>query len=156
MSEPSEKQMVIPIVQDVIVGTLEIIVKRICFWESDSKRIGKLIRFFHHACMYALGIGMILVHTFLPSYIFFVIIYSLCFCIWLQHILTGGCIVSKLEQKLIGDSVSFVDPILEAFHIPITPESTVGIVILGSTTVVGILTLELLSRTILNIQSYFL
>jgi len=74
--------------------------------------------------------------------------------VWIHHILTGGCIVSKLEQRLIGDKTSFVDPILEAFHMPITPETTSGVVIMGSTLVMVMMTLEISARTIMTLRSY--
>jgi hypothetical protein len=142
-------------IQKYMINILETFVKKIFFWETDDKRIGKLIRFVHHACMYLLGIMIITVHTVLPSYILLFIVYIFCLLIWIQHILTGGCIVSKLEQKLIGDKNSFVDPILESFHIPITEQTTVGFTILGSTCVLLMLSLELSARTILTLKSYF-
>jgi hypothetical protein len=101
-----------------------------------------------------LGISIILVHTIIPSYILLCIVYLFCFLIWIQHITTGGCISSKLEQRLIGDNNSFVDPILEVFNIPITPQTTSGIVVMGSTLVMFMLSLELCARTILTFNSY--
>jgi hypothetical protein len=142
-------------IQKYMINILEVVVKKIFFWENDEKRIGKLIRFLHHASMYLLAIMLILAHTVFPSYILLFIVYVFCLLIWIQHIVTGGCIVSKLEQKLIGDKNSFVDPILEAFHIPITEQTTVGITILGSTCVLLMMTLELSARTILSLKSYF-
>jgi hypothetical protein len=141
-------------IQEKLLVYLEIFIKKILFWEDDSIRIGKIIRFLHHMIMYCLLISLILVHTVLPSYFLLCCFYTCCFCIWVHHIISGGCISSKLEQKLIGDTSSFVDPFLELFHIPITKETTVGITIMGSTLIMTMLSLELVCRTILYLRSY--
>ena len=63
--------------------------------------------------------------------------------------------MSRIEQRLIGDTKSFVDPILDTFHIPITPESTAGIVVLGSTSIMFMLSCELVIRIITLIKNWF-
>jgi len=133
-------------IQKYMINILEAFVKRLFFWENDEKRIGKLIRFFHHALTYLLAITIILAHTVFSSYNLLLITYILCLIIWFHQIVTGGCIVSKLEQKLIGDTNSFVDHILNALHIPITEETTVGITILGSTVIIIMLTIGILCK----------
>jgi hypothetical protein len=133
----------------------EKIIRWIFFWESDDKKLGVLLRFLHHSIVYTMGILYVLNHTIIPSYILFCFLYFGFFIVWTHHIITGGCLSSKVEQRLIGDSKSFVDPILEAFHIPITDKSTAGTVILGSTLVMSMLTFELTSRSILNIRHWF-
>ena len=140
--------------QEYLIIILEPFFKKLFFWETDPVRIGKLIRFLHHSIVYIIGISIILVHTVIPSYFLLCMVYLACVLIWIQHITTGGCLSSKLEQRLIGDKTSFVDPILEVFNIPITPQTTSGIVIMGSTLVVFMLSLELCARTVLTLNSY--
>jgi len=142
-------------IQDYLLDILEPLSKKVFFWENEPVRIGKLIRFTHHSIVYFIGVLIIVSHTIYPSYFLLCFVYILCLLIWIQHITTGGCLSSKLEQKLIGDSSSFVDPILEVFNIPITPQSTSGIVVMGSTLVIFMMSLELCARTVLNIKSYF-
>jgi hypothetical protein len=125
------------------------------FWESDDKKLGGLIRFFHRGIIYLLIMYGIMVHTVFPSYLLLIGLYISLLLIWIQHIICGGCIVSKIEQKLIGDSSSFVDPILDLFNIPITPESSIGVNIMISTLLVIFITFELFSRTVLNVKSWF-
>ena len=141
-------------IQEYLVNVLETMFKKLFFWEDDSVRIGKMIRFVHHFLFYSLIILYIISHTVIPSYFLLCVLYVWFVLIWIHHIITGGCIISKVEQKLIGDSVSFIDPIMESFHIPITPESSSGIIIMGSTMLVGMLTLELFSRTLLTLKTY--
>ena len=140
--------------QDYLLNIFELITKKIFFWETDPVRIGKLIRFTHHSIVYIIGISIIIVHTVLPSYFLLCLVYLVCLLIWIQHITTGGCISSKLEQRLIGDNTSFIDPILEVFNIPITPQTTSGIVVMGSTLMIFMMSLELCARTVLTIKSY--
>jgi hypothetical protein len=104
--------------------------------------------------MYSLVVCLILVHTLLPSYLLFICVYFIIALIWIQHIACGGCVVNRIEKKWIGDTKGFVDPFLEAFHMPVTDETTRGVTIMGSTLVMTLLTLELTSRTILNINHY--
>jgi hypothetical protein len=148
---PPKKERWLP---KAIQDGVEYLLKRLFFWEDDQKKIGGLIRFLHHGIIYTLVAWYIMIHTALPSYFLFLIFYAIIFIIWLHHILIGGCVLSRLEQKFIGDTSSFVDPIMEAFHIPVTSESTEGIVILGSSLILAMLTFELIARTILNISSW--
>jgi hypothetical protein len=143
-----------PHVQTKIEVYVEILLRLIFFWERDSKRLGTLIRLLHHSVMYCLAISLFLVHTLLPSYWLFVLIYGIIGLIWIQHIICGGCVVNRIEKTLLGDTKGFVDPFLEAFHMPVTDETTRGVTIMGSTLVMVLLTLELTSRTILNINYY--
>ena len=127
----------------------------IFFWEKDDTRIGHLIRWIHHAVMYCILVMIIVTHTLLPeSFVLLLSVYICVVLIWIQHIVTGGCLVSKVEQKLLKDTNSFVDPFLELFHIPITPESTVGVTIMGSTLVVVMLELEVFARGSIAVHEF--
>jgi hypothetical protein len=138
-------------VRKFIEKWVEIIFRTIFFWETDDKKIGKIIRLFHHGIVYFIVVWYIVIHTIFPSYFLLVWLYIIILITWLQHIICGDCIFSILEQKLIGDSQNFVDPLLEIFHMPVTSESAVGVTIMGSTLVLLVVTFELISRTILNI-----
>lgn len=137
-----------------LLDILEKYVLKLFFWETDRNRIGKIIRFVHHFTMYSLILLYVAVHTIFPSYIILCLLYLWTSFVWGHQVLTGGCIVSKLEQRLIGDSSSFIDPIMELFHIPVTPESTAGVVIMVSTTVMIMMSFELSARTIMTLRSY--
>ena len=96
----------------ILEDNFEKILRVLCFWENDDKRIGIFIRFLHHSIIYICFIWYIIIHTFMPSYLLFLLFYCIAGLIWLQHIIVGGCIFSKIESRLIGDKKSFVDPIL--------------------------------------------
>jgi hypothetical protein len=124
----------------------EWIVHRIMFWETDPVRKGKILRYVHHFISTALIVLIIISHTLYPAFWLQTIVLFFCVLVWLQHITCNGCVISKVEQKLIGDSESFVTPILEAFHLKPTQELAVATVIMGSTLGVFLLGLEWLAR----------
>jgi hypothetical protein len=139
-------------IQTFLVTLLETLILKLFYWETEPARIGKLIRWVHHAGAIILAMLIFLNHTLYQSYFLFVCLYFFMFLIWAHHILTGGCIISKLEQRLIGDHVSFTDPFLEFLHIPITEESSSGLVLLMSSIIFMMLSLEFMSRTISGVQ----
>lgn len=116
------------------------------FWETDDARKGRILRTLHHSFMYALLTIMIVAHTIYPAFWLQTCILVICCLIWVQHVLTRGCVASKVEQKLLKDESSFVDPFLDLFHIEMTNESKSGLVIMGSTLVVFLLGLEWIGR----------
>lgn len=120
----------------------------------DPQRLGSIIHVLYHSVMYCLGLLLLFVHTLYPSYWLFVLLYGVTASIWLQHICCVGCVVNRIERTLLNDTRSFVDPFLDMFHMPITDETTRGVTIMGSTLSMILLTLELTSRTILNLQWY--
>lgn len=127
----------------------------ILFWEKDDQRLGKIIRLIHHFIVYSGIIGYFIIHTVASSYFIFVLFYLFWGLIWLQHMIFGGCIVSDIETKLIGAmGEGIILPILDIFHINVTPESGDGIVLLSSTIVICILSCELFSRTIGGVRTF--
>ena len=126
----------------------EWIVHRVFFWESDNVKKGRIVRAIHHAGTIALGTLILVSHTLYPAFWLQTILLGFCLLVWIQHILTNGCVISKVEQKLIGDETSFLDPFLDLFHIEATEQSKRGILILGSTLSVALLSLEWIGRVI--------
>lgn len=126
----------------------EWLVHRVLFWETDDAKKGRILRGIHHAGVFALGTLIVVSHTLYPALWLQTILLAFCLLVWAQHVLTNGCLLSKVEQKLIGDETSFLDPFLELFHIEATEQSKRGILILGSTVVVGMLSMEWVARVI--------
>lgn len=137
-----------------IQNATEFIMRKLFFWEEDDKRLGILVRFLHHGIVFTMIAWYIILHTLVPSYFLFLVFYGAMFVIWLHHIIVKDCVLNKIEKKFIGEDKCFVDQLMEAFNIPITSESTAGLVILGSSLIFIMLTFELLARTILNVQSW--
>lgn len=132
--------------EQTAVEWTEWLTHRILFWETDNKKKGQILRAFHHFAMYALLTMIFVSHVIYPAFWLQTILFFLCVPIWGHHVLTHGCVISKVEQKLIGDTSSFIDPYLNLFYIEVPESAKPGLVTLGSTLVVGTLGLEWVSR----------
>lgn len=122
-------------------------ISTLMFWEPDEKKRAKIVRAVHHFVSYGLITMIIVAHTIYPAFWLQSILLVVCVMVWIHHLLTRGCIISKLEQKWLGDNESFVDPFVDLFQIKLAPEDDrSGFVMLGSTFAVFFLTLEWLSR----------
>lgn len=128
------------------VDLTEWIAHKIFFWEHDLVRKGKLLRAVHHFFSHVLVVLIVVSHTLYPSFLLQSILLFLCTLVWISHILTNGCTISKVEQKWIGDSTSFVDPFLELFHIEPTQQLSIAFLVWTSSLVVLMLSLEWVSN----------
>lgn len=138
------------------VDWLEWSVHRVLFWESDPRKKGRLLRSFHHFIMHAIFVMMIVSHTIYPAFWLQTLLLGIWFLIWLQHIVTHGCVSSKVEQRLIGDTENFVDPLLEMFNVTPSKEISIAVVVLGSSCVVTLLSLEWIARAVHLARPYVL
>jgi hypothetical protein len=142
-----------PSIVGIIERMTEYALRKIIFWENDDKRVGIIIRFFHNAFFYMMILIYIINHTVFPSYILFVVFYCACFIIWLQHIFCGDCIIHHIENRLLGDKKGVLSPFMELFNIH-SDEYNSKILVMASTLVTGMLTFELITRTIFICKSW--
>jgi hypothetical protein len=124
----------------------EWIVRKVLYWEEDDERKGQILRAFHHFGVYALFTLIIISHTLYPAFWLQTIILMFCILVWIHHMLTRGCVISKVEQRLMKDEQSFVDPFMTLFQIEVNEKSKQGILMLGSSLGVALLSLEWISR----------
>jgi hypothetical protein len=141
-------------IRDSLKRVIESISRILFFWETDSVKLGYLIRDVHAYAFHAIVISYILLHTFYQSYWGLVTLWSIITVVWLTQVLAGTCVITSLEKQLTGEDITIMDPILRVFNIPITRENRMGFTILLSTLSVSFLSLELWSRSILNIQEW--
>jgi len=132
--------------QHYAVDWTEWIVHRMFFWESDDAKKGRIVRALHHAGVYALVTLIIVSHTIYPAFWLQTCLLFFCILVWIQHMVTHGCVISKVEQKLLKDESSFLDPFLELYQIEATENSKQGILMLGSSLLVFMLSLEWIAR----------
>ena len=121
-------------------------VHKVLFWEDDPVRKGKLVRYIHDFLSNTMIVLIVISHTLYPAFWLQTIVLFICVIVWLQHLVCNGCVISKVEQKLIGDTRSFAAPFLEVFHIEPTKELGSAMIIMGSTLVVFFLGLEWIAR----------
>jgi hypothetical protein len=132
--------------ETLAVEWTEWVVDKLLFWEPDKKRKGRILRAAHHFFSYAILILIIISHTLYPAFWLQTSLLFLYSLIWLHHVVTNGCVVSKIEQRWLEDDSSFIDPFLDIVHVDVSNESKPGILILGSTLVIFMLSLEWVSR----------
>jgi hypothetical protein len=124
----------------------EWVVHRVLFWETDDAKKGRILRALHHFLSYSLIFLVVLAHTLYPAFWLQTLVLFGCGLVWVHHILTHGCVISKVEQKLIGDTGSFLDPFLDLFGIEATERSKQGILMMLSTVAIFVLTLGWFGR----------
>ena len=121
-------------------------VHKLIFWEKDDVQKGKIIRIVHYCMGYSLIFLVAFSHLIYPAFWLQTVTLFLVTSVWLQHITCNGCVSSKVEQKLIGDSTSFIDPVLQLFKLQPSQELTIFTLILISTMATNILWLEWIAR----------
>ena len=151
--EDSTVSIVFKKVRKSIEYYLEKILRTVFFWEKDDRRLGLILRTLHNTFIFTIISLYIFNHTIFPSFILLFVIWCMSTFIFLFHLLTGGCLCTKLEHKLTGERTTIVDPLLEIFHIPITKETVKGFTILGSSTFFIFTSLELLFHILIQIKS---
>lgn len=137
-----------------VQSAIEIGVRWLFFWESDDVKIGRLLRTFHHYFIISLIACYFLIHVLAPSYWYLLFIWSCFTLIWISHLINGGCVFTRIEQKLTGEKVTIIDPLLELFQIPVTKETTLGITIMTSTVCFLFITSELVTRTLIKAHEW--
>jgi hypothetical protein len=126
----------------------ESFIRKLCFWEKDDKRIGGILRFAHYCGSCFLILIYIINHTVYTSYWLLLVFYITYLFIFIHHLICGGCIITKVEQRLLKDNQCFIDPILEVFHIPTADDVSNHVFIMLSCFLMAILTIEMIGRTI--------
>jgi hypothetical protein len=145
----SKKIQLIKLVEDKV----EKFFRKLLFWEKDDKHIGKIIRRLHHFIIYSGITCYFMIHTVIPSYFLFLVLYVFWGLVWLQHLLLGGCVIGNIENNLLGDTTGFITPIFDMLNINVSPKCMDNLIILISTLIVSILSYEFVIRTRRYIKS---
>jgi hypothetical protein len=141
-------------IRDYLKNFFETLFRAMFFWIKDDNELGVVIREIHRYCLHAVVIWYVLLHTFLPSYWLLVGLWALIGLVWLSHLATGTCVISSIERKLTGESITILDPILNLFGIPLSRECRIGTTISFSTLSFLFLSFELWTRSILNLKNW--
>jgi len=117
--------------EETAVNWTEWLVKRV-FGEDDAKT-GRIVRAIHTGFTYVSLMLVAVSFTLYPALWFQTVMFTICGLVWMQHILFHGCVFSKVEQRLLKDESSFLDPYLELFDVEATERSKQGILMMLST-----------------------
>jgi hypothetical protein len=147
-------QLKIKEIRKKIQNSIELFMRWLFFWESDDAKIGRLLRTFHQYFIISLVGFYFMVHILVPSYWYLLFIWVCFTLIWISHLVMGGCVFTRIEQKLTGEKITIIDPLLELFQIPVTKETALGITIMSSTVCFIFITSELFTRTVIHVHEY--
>jgi len=139
-----------------IESGLEYVLRLIFFWEKEDKRLGKLMQFGHNVFVYVMAIIYVILSIWSQSYFGFLLYVTVFGMIWVHHLICGGCVWTEIERRLVGESKCITDPLLELFHIPITPETSSGTFMMLSCIFMAILTMQLSSKTVSIVRHWFM
>jgi hypothetical protein len=117
--------------EETAVNWTEWLVKRI--FGDDEEKTGRVVRAIHAGVTYTALVLVVLSFTLIPAFWFQTMLLGFCGAVWVQHILFHGCVFSKVEQRLLKDETSFLDPYLELFDVEATERSKQGILMMLST-----------------------
>jgi hypothetical protein len=125
--------------EETAVNWTEWMVKRI--FGDDDEKTGRIVRAIHTAMTYMALLCVVLSFTLIPAFWFQSVLLFFCGLVWMQHILFHGCVFSKVEQRLLKDETSFLDPYLQLFDVEATERSKQGILMMLSTVGITMFTL---------------
>jgi hypothetical protein len=132
--------------EETAVNWTEWVIHRIFYWEEDNAKKGRLVRAIHTGTSYVILLMVVLSFTLLRAFWIQTILLAICGLIWLQHILFHGCVFSKVEQRLLEDETSFLDPFLELVGVEANERSKQGILMMLSTIGMAMFTLAWVGR----------
>ena len=125
------------------------LVKRI--FGDDDEKTGTIVRAIHTGVTYMALVCVVLSFTLIPAFWFQTLMLGFCGLVWGQHILFHGCVFSKVEQRLLKDESSFLDPYLRLFDVEASERSKQGILMMLSTVGFGMFTLAWGGRVVREI-----
>jgi hypothetical protein len=126
--------------EESAVNWTEWTVKRL--FGDDDEKTGRIVRAVHAGVTYVSMMLVVVSFIFYPAFWFQTLMFAVCGAVWTQHILFHGCVFSKVEQRLLKDETSFLDPYLELFDITADERSKQGILMMLTT--VGIVMFSLI------------
>lgn len=125
--------------EETAVNWTEWLVKRM--FGDDDEKTGRIVRAIHAGFTYVSLMLVAVSFTLYPAFWFQTLMLFICGSVWLQHILFHGCVFSKVEQRLLKDETSFLDPYLQLFDVEATERSKQGILMMLSTVGMSMFTL---------------
>ena len=125
--------------EETAVNWTEWLVKRI--FGDDDEKTGTIVRAIHTGFTYVSLMLVVVSFTLYPAFWFQTAMLTLCGLVWMQHMLFHGCVFSKVEQRLLKDESSFLDPYLRLFDVEATERSKQGILMMLSTVGMSMFTL---------------
>ena len=127
---------------DEVTDWVEWMLHKVMFWETDNGRKGRILRAIHHLMSYAMLTLIVVAHTLYTALWFQTILVVAVGVVWIQHMLLRGCVFTRVEQRLLGDTGSFWDPYVELMGIRPSRDVNTAVLITVSTVGFALMGLE--------------
>lgn len=131
-----------------VIEFTESLLRHLFFWTNNDEEFGNALIGFHICIAVVVCISIIVVQLVdAPPIIIFVMMLLFIF-LFLQHYIFGICILSSIENRVLGAPYPIMEDILRVFTIPVSVESVRGVTFLIMTIFTVIFGLQLIRRSI--------
>jgi len=135
-------------VRRYIIENTETLLRHLFFWTRNEEEFGKALINLHIGIAVAVWIFIIIVQVFdVPNIIIFAMM-LLFLILFLQHYILGRCILSSIENRVMGAPYPMTEPFLQLFTIPVSVESVRGVNFMVMSIFTGVFALQLIRRWI--------
>ena len=131
-----------------IIEFTENLLRHLFFWTNNEEEFGQALIGFHIFLVATVWISVIVVQLFDLPNIIIIAMMVLFMCLFLQHYALGLCVLSSIENRVLGAPYPMTEPFLKLFTIPVSVESVRGVNFLVMTIFIAVFGLQLLRRFI--------
>ncbi len=149
-----DRKAVIQFFQKYIVQSIRFLYN---WLTTDGEVLGYILAIFHFMISVSVFSMVIFSHTIYPSFYFQLLTFIVLFVIWLQHIFLRVCVYVVAEKELtqtVSPYSEMLKELLKTYNIK--SDQFITYFILTETVGVGCFALELISRTSVYVQRYFM
>jgi hypothetical protein len=121
---------------------------------TDGEILGYILGCLHFITSIFIFILVIVSHTIYPALWLQIVVFILLFIIWIQHVFLKVCISIVAEKVLTTNESPFHTLLQDLFGL--TPSTFSNYLVTSETVAIGCFALELISRTSVYVQRYFM
>ena len=114
------------LIEPIIEKTL----RTLFFWTRNEQEVGDALVTLHKLLFYVFIVAIIIINVIPVPPIFIIFMLALSITILVQHLMLGVCVLSTIENRVLGAPYPLMEPILTLFKIPISVESLRGVTVL--------------------------
>jgi len=129
-----------------IIEITESLLRHLFFWTRDDEEFGNALIALHIGVVAAVWISVVVVQVFDVPNIVIAVMMLLFMILFLQHYALGLCILSSIENRILGAPYPITEPLLRLFTIPVSVESVRGVNFLVMTIFTAVFGLQLVRR----------
>jgi hypothetical protein len=128
------------LIEPIIENTL----RTLFFWTRNDQEFGDAIVILHKSLFYLFIVAVIIINVIPVPHTFIIFMLVLSIAILIQHLVLGVCVLSTIENRVLGAPYPLMEPILTLFKIPVSVESLKGVTVL----ILSLITLSFLLQVL--------